>query len=33
MVTLTVTATDPEGLSFSQEAEVFVAAMDYGVPG
>ena len=29
-VTLTVTATDPEGLSFSQEAEVFVAAMDYG---
>ena len=30
-VTLTVTATDPEGLSFSQEAEVFVAAEDYGV--
>ena len=30
-VTLTVTATDPEGLSFSQEAEVFVAAVDYGV--
>ena len=30
MVTLTVTATDPEGLSFSQEAEVFVAAEDYG---
>ena len=31
IVTLTVTATDPEGLSFSQEAEVFVAAEDYGV--
>ena len=30
-VTLMVTATDPEGLSFSQEAEVFVAAVDYGV--
>ena len=30
-VTLTVTATDPEGLSFSQEAEVLVAAEDYGV--
>ena len=30
-VTLMVTATDPEGLSFSQEAEVFVAAEDYGV--
>ena len=29
-VTLTVTATDPGGLSFSQEAEVFVAAEDYG---
>ncbi|MCY4400654.1 MAG: putative Ig domain-containing protein [Gemmatimonadetes bacterium] len=28
-VTLTVTATDPEGLSFSQEAEVFVAVEDY----
>ena len=30
-VTLTVTARDPEGLSFSQEVEVFVAAVDYGV--
>ena len=30
-VTLTVTATDPEGLSFPQRAEVFVAAEDYGV--
>ena len=29
-VTLTVTATDPEGLSFPQRAEVFVAAEDYG---
>ena len=28
-VTLTVTATDPEGLSFAQEAEVFVSAVDY----
>ena len=30
-VTLTVTATDPGGLSFSQEAEVFVAAVDYEI--
>ena len=29
-VTLMVTATDPEGLSFTQEVEVFVAAVDYG---
>ena len=31
MVTLTVTATDPEGLSVTQEAVVTVAAMDYEV--
>lgn len=31
MVTLTVTATDPEGLSVTQEADVSVAAMDYDV--
>lgn len=31
MVTLTVTATDPEGLSVTQEADVSVAAMDYEV--
>lgn len=31
MVTLTVTATDPEGLSVTQEADVVVAAMDYDV--
>ncbi len=29
MATLTVTATDPDGLSATQEADVFVAAMDY----
>ncbi len=31
LVTLTVTATDPEGLSVTQEADVSVAAMDYDV--
>ena len=31
MLTLTVTATDPEGLSFTQEANVVVAAEDYDV--
>ena len=31
MATLTVTATDPEGLSVTQEADVSVAAMDYEV--
>ena len=31
MVTLMVTATDPEGLSFTQEADVVVAAEDYEV--
>ena len=31
MVTLTVTATDPKGLSVTQEADVTVAAMDYEV--
>ena len=31
MVKLTVTATDPEGLSVTQEADVTVAAMDYEV--
>ena len=30
-VTLMVTATDPEGLSLTQEAEVFVSEMDYEV--
>ena len=31
MATLTVTATDPDGLSATQEADVFVATMDYEV--